>query len=134
MSHHYTFTITQAQLLTANQRLHWRQRAERTKHLRQRGAYAQQLDGGRLERATLVAQFTYPDRRRRDDANLAPTVKALIDGIVSGYSPGPSWRGLLPDDDANHLVAVTYRRAGIDPRLKTPRAVRVELVFEEVGE
>ena len=50
MTHRFTFTITQAQLLTANQRLHWRQRAERTKHLRQRGAYAQQLDGGRLER------------------------------------------------------------------------------------
>ena len=48
-----------------------------------------------LTRARVEFEFTYPDRRRRDRSNLAPTVKALMDGMIDA--------GLLPDDADRYL-------------------------------
>ncbi|WP_128683426.1 hypothetical protein [Actinomyces qiguomingii] len=50
----------------------------------------------RLERARIVIESLFPDRRRRDTHNLMPTVKPIVDGLVDA--------GLLPDDDTRHLV------------------------------
>ena len=54
-----------------------------------------------LTHARVEVEFAYPDRRRRDRSNLAPTVKALMDGLIDA--------GLLPDDadrflDGPHTV------------------------------
>nr|WP_303769103.1 hypothetical protein [Schaalia odontolytica] len=39
--------------------------------------------------------MAYPDRRRRDRHNLAPTIKAMLDGLIDA--------GLLPDDADRYL-------------------------------
>lgn len=94
-------------LINANQRLHWRRKAERTKHWREVGHYAGKsaMRNGLLvpmERAHMTVWFAWPDARRRDVGNLAPTVKALLDGLVDA--------GVLPDDDDAHLLGPDLRR------------------------
>lgn len=48
-----------------------------------------------------------PDRRRIDPDNLAAAGKAMLDGLVH--------LGYLPDDDASHVPAVTYRVVQASP-------------------
>lgn len=86
--------LTRSKLLTANDKMHWAVRAKLTKQLRQWG-YLLGREGEGVERlglthARVEMEFAYPDRRRRDRSNLAPTVKALMDGLIDA--------GLLPDD------------------------------------
>ena len=130
-----SFTIPISQTLNSNQRLHHFVRASRTSELRLRGDQAWRRLGLKpLECAHATAWFTWPDAKLRDDANWYPTVKALIDGAVSGHAGiKAKYVGILPDDDAKHLPALTFRRAGIERRLNRPSPhVRIELAFEEV--
>ena len=55
-----------------------------------------------LERARLVVEIAFPDRRRRDPHNYMATVKPIVDGLVDA--------GVLPDDDAKHLLGPDLRR------------------------
>lgn len=89
-------------LLNANQRIHWRQRAARTRVLRDAAlVLARAARMPRLERAYVIAEYRPPDRRRRDVANLYPSFKACIDGIVSA--------GVLPDDSDTYLTGPDMR-------------------------
>ena len=100
-----SYPIPRALLLTSNQRQHWAPKAKATRELR-RIAYWQgraHLD----QRVTsypvrCVVTIDYRDRRRRDAANLAPTIKAILDGLVDA--------GILPDDSTEYLT-------GADPRI-----------------
>lgn len=96
------FELPHALILTANQRLHWAQKARTTISLRDIGRvtarYPQLVP---YRRAHLTVRVGWPDKRRRDVANIAPTIKALVDGIVDA--------GLLPDDDDRHLVGPDLR-------------------------
>lgn len=97
--------LTRSKIITANEKKHWAGRARLTKHLRQWG-YLLGREGEGVARlglthARVEFEFAYPDRRRRDRSNLAPTVKALMDGLIDA--------GLLPDDadrflDGPHTV------------------------------
>ncbi len=99
------FTIPRSLVMTSNHRLHWAVKARLTGDLRRIAGWY-----GRLPTAekpsTLpvraVVTFGYPDRRRRDHANLAPTVKPIIDGLVDA--------GILPDDSTRYP-------SGADPRI-----------------
>ena len=91
--------LTRSKLITANDKPHWAVRARLTKQLRQWG-YLLGREGEGIARfglthARVEVEFAYPDRRRRDRSNLAPTVKALMDGLIDA--------GLLPDDSDRFL-------------------------------
>lgn len=100
--------LTRSKLITANDKMHWAARSRLTKQLRQWG-YLLGREGEGVARlglthARVEVEFAYPDRRRRDRSNLAPTVKALMDGLIDA--------GLLPDDadsflDGPHTVIAT---------------------------
>lgn len=69
--------------LTANQRLHHLERARRVKQVRGDVCWlarAAKIPAGRFCTVTLV--WAPGDRRRRDEDNLWPTLKAAADGIV----------------------------------------------------
>lgn len=104
----YTVTIPvdlKLEALSANGRVHWSVRKARTKVLRDK-AHIATISAGipPMSRAHLVVTVAWPDRRRRDVANLSPTFKALIDGFVQDA-------GLLPDDDDTHLIGPDLRVA-----------------------
>lgn len=91
--------LTRSKLITANDKPHWAVRARLTKQLRQWG-YLLGREGEGVARlglthARVEVEFAYPDRRQRDRSNLAPTVKALMDGLIDA--------GLLPDDSDRFL-------------------------------
>lgn len=93
------FELPQALVLNANQRLHWAPKANITRNLRAMGKRAVK-DCERMERAHLTIRVGYANNRRRDDHNLMPTYKALIDGITEH---------LLPDDSREYLTGPDLR-------------------------
>jgi len=103
-----TFTIPANLWLSANDRRHWADKAKRTRTLRemgQLGATAQIAESHKSIRhgTTHIAAFIgYPRNGKADPANAAPTVKALIDGMVDA--------GVWPDDDSTHVIGPTYLR------------------------
>lgn len=102
-----------AQWLNANDRTHWSKRVKLTRQYRQlTAAIARQhrLPQG-LDSAT-VDVFVFKTRAGRyDPANLHPTVKACVDGLVD--------YGLLPDDDHTHLDGPHLHHGGPgEPGLK----------------
>lgn len=101
--------LTRSKLITANDKPHWAARARLTKQIRQWGYLLGREGEGvvrlGLTHARVEVEFAYPDRRRRDRSNLAPTVKALMDGLIDA--------GLLPDDadrflDGPHTVIADH--------------------------
>jgi len=121
-----TIEVPRALLISANDRMHWREKARRTAALRIFGRHAASRTFWIWERpvrpVTLTVTVTYPPlARRRDASNLAPTVKGLLDGIVDA--------GLLPDDNDRVIVATTYQ-ASADKG--TPGVWRFMLEFSEV--
>lgn len=117
---YHLFRLTKPQIVSANGRDHWAKKARRVAALRERG----RIDGRGREPLTPPVRLTiaigWPDARQRDAENLAPTVKALIDGLVTDA-------GLLPDDSDKHIVERIWRssvtRAG---------CTEITLTFEEV--
>lgn len=84
--------------------MHWAVRAEKVRTVRAMGRMRSQgLEP--VQRAAITVTACYPSKRYTQDVpNIAGTVaKAAIDGIVTDS-------GLLPDDDSEHVVSVTYRR------------------------
>jgi crossover junction endodeoxyribonuclease RusA len=81
--------------LRDNQRLHWADKARKTRQLR---SYARLLANSHkvppLDRARIVLHWQPAVRRTRDQFSIAPTLKPLVDGLVDA--------GVLCDDDSEH--------------------------------
>jgi crossover junction endodeoxyribonuclease RusA len=99
--------IRRSHLLTSNQRLHWAQKAERTRVTRETawGSTVLNAPPGFIKpyarKMHCLITVQYPDRRRRDVHNLMPTVKAAIDGLVDAH--------VLTDDSDQWLVGPDLR-------------------------
>lgn len=97
------FEVTKALWMSANDRMHWAQKAKRTKALRLLGhVTAKQADAIDLGTCHVAAFIGYPRNGKADPANAAPTIKALIDGITDA--------GAWPDDDHVNVIGPTYLR------------------------
>lgn len=95
-------------LLNANHRTHWRKRANTTRLLRAAAfVCAKAAKVPPLQRAHVVGIYEPPNKRRRDAANLYPSFKAAIDGLVDA--------GVLPDDDSAHLDGPDMRLGPVHP-------------------
>jgi hypothetical protein len=100
-------------LMNANQRLHYRRRAEYTEAIRSAAmqavsdcpalmeALAAAKPGPLFQRAHVLGILHPPTGGRRDPANWYPTFKAAVDGIVDA--------GLLEDDDHTRLLGPDMR-------------------------
>lgn len=79
--------------LTANQRLHWAEKARRTEMVRTAVAWrARQLKIPPQEYVIVQLHYVPAVQRRRDASNLAPTQKPAVDGLVDA--------GVVKDDTA----------------------------------
>lgn len=112
-------------ILSANARLHWAKKAEVTKTLVQFGRL--QLGRGMeevQERVNVTFEFRFQTNKHKpkDRANLHPTVKALLDGIVRA--------GVLYDDSDLFIdgpdIVISDELSG------SPQYVIVKVVLEDV--
>ena len=111
------FTVPANLWLSANDRPHWAEKARRTKALREYGHLTALAENIPPHDVTHVAAFiAFTRNGRADPANAAPTVKALIDGMVDA--------GVWPDDDSTHVIGPTYLR---DPSTGTAGEYRVRI-------
>jgi len=88
-------------LITSNSRLHWADKAKRTRAIRDMAHVLCRHEHRhlRLDGADLAVESRWPDRRRRDASLIAPMVKAAVDGCVDA--------GLFADD--NHTILRSER-------------------------
>jgi crossover junction endodeoxyribonuclease RusA len=95
--------------LTANQRLHWRERATRTAAIRSTTRFmAHRIP--ELGRCEVELTWIVTDRRRRDADNIVPTLKAMCDGLVDA--------GVVSDDTPNLMVKrMPEIRIGASPHM-----------------
>lgn len=99
-----TLTIPGSEWISQNGRYHWATKARRTRTLRALARlHARRTRLQPVSRVFATAYIQYPHTvGRADPANAAPTVKALIDGLVDA--------GILPDDDHTHLEGPLFKR------------------------
>jgi len=120
----FTLTVHRSNLLTANERKHRMQVARATKVLRHAACMqAQTVRATPFERAHVIVTVAWPNRRRRDVLNIAPTIKACIDGMTDA--------GLWDDDDDRHLIGPDFRVSGELSGVKD--TTRLTFTIEEVG-
>lgn len=120
-------TLEKDEVLSSNQRLHYRQAAARAADLRAAGAalaadYGWETRGHPEGQVGILARIQYPTRHRADPCNMHPTIKPIVDGIVDS--------GFLKDDDHRHVVGPDYRR--IEGATGTG-AYRVDVIVYETG-
>lgn len=95
--------LAASDVLNLNDREHWQLKANKSKHIRQLAKQiARASRAPHLKRALLTVEIAFPDRKRRDPHNWMATVKPIVDGLVKA--------GVLPDDDAEHLLGPDLRR------------------------
>nr|WP_315501281.1 hypothetical protein [Actinomyces oris] len=95
--------LAASDVLNLNDRTHWSRAASKRRTTRLLAEQTARVSRApRLERARLVVEISFPDRRRRDPHNYMATVKPIVDGLVDA--------GVLPDDDAKHLLGPDLRR------------------------
>ena len=121
-------TVPIASMLSANGRgATWHAKAAKTSDLRNLGFLAARLVvppvGHLMQRAHLTVYIAAPTARRRDAANLHPTVKALLDGMVA--------YGVLPDDSDAYLVGPDLRP---DTERSDAGTYRFTFDFEDLAE
>lgn len=113
----YTFEFLAPDvLLNMNDRLHWAVKMRRTRDWRTAAGYAALAAiGYTLPPCWVHLTLPVRDQRRRDPMNYAPTLKAVVDGMVDA--------GLWADDTPEFVTCV-------EPKLekRAVRYVTVELV------
>lgn len=126
MNREWTIGIPVAQWLTANRELHYRRRSEVVASIRSdvfAACFRADLPKGITPvRLSAVAQHTSPRAPVRDRLNLAPTIKAVVDGLTprvvktrAGKPVVSGGYGLLPDDSDRHVLDTTWTVQRFDP-------------------
>lgn len=105
-----TLDIPSSWWMSANDRMHWREKAARTRWVRDYAAIiARQEQTPAHDTALVYAFVQYPRAVRVDPANSFPTIKAAVDGLVDA--------GVFPDDDDQHVLGpVPLREPGKSPK------------------
>ena len=121
-----TIEVPDAIWLSANQRLHWADKARRTRWVRAMAKSAA-LHLPKYSRAVVTSWVGYPRAGRADPSNAAQLVKAAIDGLVDA--------GVFPDDDSAHVVDGGYRRdVKCRPGIHTLRLVIEAINTQQEGD
>lgn len=117
----YVITVPKVgKYMSANDRLHFRVKADQTKVWREAGRIA--TLAAKVPVLTppvhITATVHIVGKRRQEVSNLAPTMKAAIDGMVDA--------GILADDSDAHVI-------GPDPRRAYDLPPRITFELEEVA-
>ncbi len=122
-------TKRKKEMLNANDRPHWAQKAKITAYLR-RIAFLKASEGNKYTTRTknhpcgLVVTIYAPTKRRMDPPNFYPTVKALVDGMTDA--------GLWTDDNYEVIKYMTFKYGGLS-ELKDKYRIAIEVKEVSVG-
>lgn len=90
-----------AAFINANKRLHFHTKNDLTQAWRKAAKVA--ADGApSYGHAHITVTYRFPTNHRREVANLQPTSKAIVDGLVDA--------GLIPDDSDDYVTGPDNRR------------------------
>lgn len=106
--------------MNANDRIHYKTRCKKTERLRAEAFRACGTHPMTFSRVKVTCIFRAPDNRRRDTANLYPSFKACLDGIVDAK--------VLADDNDKYVVSFTLMRGENLPKQKYGQLI---LILEE---
>lgn len=145
-----TITVPVDAWLTANKELHYQTRSRLVHALRravvaacERADLPTRITPVRLD---AVARYLGRTAPVRDRLNLAPTIKALVDGLTpqvvktrAGKQIVSEGYGLLPDDSDRHVVDTTWRLeritpAGLGPLMLLGRVGQIVLTIHHLGD
>lgn len=115
------------QMLNANDRPHWTQKAKITAFLRATAAKEGQeyncTPYSKKRPCGLVVTIYAPTKRRLDPPNFYPTVKALVDGLTDA--------GIWTDDNSEVIKYMTFKRGELSG---IAGKYRIELEIKEYDE
>lgn len=95
--------VHKSNILNSNDRKHHHTTTPIKNVLKQLGA-AKARELPRFERIRMDVEVSYPVKSLPDHANLVPTMKAYIDGMVSPNGKRERSAGILPDDSDKFLL------------------------------
>lgn len=102
-------TKKQKEMLNANDRPHWTQKAKITARLRRlgeiRGRKGKTTTFNKNRPCGLIITVFSPTKRRMDPPNLYPTIKALVDGLTDA--------GVWTDDNHEVIKYMTFQYGGL---------------------
>lgn len=127
-------------ILNSNDRKHYQTTKPIKQTLRALGSAKHREIGKQYGRLRMDVEVSYPPASTPDCANLVPTMKSYIDGMVSPHGRRTAGAGLLPDDSDKYLLGPfltpSYHRSGrpgwylfhirlteLDPWVLPPRPV-----------
>jgi crossover junction endodeoxyribonuclease RusA len=94
--------------ITENMRLFWRVKAQRTKGWRLATfLHATKENLPRIEKARIICELRFCDKRIRDANNWSPTAKACVDGLVDA--------GVFDNDDHSRVIGPDMRMGPVVP-------------------
>ncbi|WP_435111649.1 hypothetical protein [Nocardiopsis synnemataformans] len=105
--------------LTANRSYCWQQESRYKERIRKAGRRMGREHGVAMWRAKAIVIVHPKTYGRFDPHNWGPTFKSLMDGLVDA--------GVLPDDNAKHLIDVSFRAGE-----RAQDGPRVDVILEEV--
>lgn len=115
------------EMLNANDRPHWTQKAKITAYLRcmafLKGSEGKYTSYTKKRPCGLVVTIYAPTKRRMDPPNFYPTVKALVDGMTDA--------GIWTDDNHEVIKYMVFKYGGLSG-LKDK--YRIEIEVKEVHE
>ena len=99
-------------VLSSNDRLHWAPQGQRTAQIRMLGKLAgrKMFAVPAASRIRIIVDVWKGHGGRYDPPNLAPSVKAIVDGFRDS--------GILVDDDWRHVDGPHIQHGGVNPALK----------------
>lgn len=104
-------------VLNANKKLHWAPKAEKVRALKLMGRLRHRTLP-KFSRVRMDVLVSYPDGRSRDVANLHPTMKHYLDGLVDQHPVTKLGQGILPDDNDRFFKGPYLDPSGVKSRIK----------------
>jgi crossover junction endodeoxyribonuclease RusA len=105
-------------LLNANDRIHYKTRAKLTEKIRSEAFKVAKHSLMTFPKAKITCIFRAPDNRRRDTANMYPSFKAALDGIVDA--------GVIHDDNDKYVTEFILMRGE-----NLPKSSQLIIILEE---
>lgn len=117
-------TKSSNEMLSANDRFHFRKVASLTKQLRRLAYYQTKKPSNPFSKENpclVIVTIHPPTKKRMDPPNWYPTIKALLDGMVD--------RGVFTDDNSDVIKQFTFEQGDLYHK---PNTYKITITVKEI--